>query len=75
MRTNAPNQRRRGSATLVVLALVVLIGAFVIANTRLLDNLDRELRQIEVKQQKRLNGPPKTTKPARKPADKSGSPP
>jgi hypothetical protein len=67
--------RNRGSAVLVVIILTVIMCALIVANTRVLDHLDRELKQIDREQKKRLSPPPQaqTSGPAQ--TGKSGSRP
>jgi hypothetical protein len=69
----SPQRNRRGSAVLIVLVLVALMEALLLANTRTLDHLGRELRHLEAKQQKRLGQPPaKPAPPARKQVNPGG---
>ena len=56
----------RGSATILVLALVAIMMVFVTANQLVLHNLKRELRIVEQKQLKKFQSP--TAKPAAPPA-------
>ena len=55
-------KRRRGSATLVVLILLVVMEVLIVCNTRVLDSLNVELRLVEQKQQQKF-----APAPARKP--------
>ena len=56
----------RGSATVLVLALVAIMMVFLTANQLVLHNLKRELRLVEQKQLKKFQPPP--AKPAAPPA-------
>ena len=69
LRTDAPYQTRlgeRGSATILVLALVAIMMVFLTANQLVLHNLKRELKIIEQKQIKKFQPP--AAKPAAPPA-------
>ena len=62
-----PTRRgERGSATVLVLALVAMMMAFLTANQLVLHNLKRELRIVEQKQLKKFQPP--AAKPAAPPA-------
>jgi hypothetical protein len=50
----------QGSAVLIVIILTVIMCALIVANTRVLDHLDRELKQFEREQNKRLSAPGQT---------------
>ena len=56
----------RGSATILVLALVAIMMVFLTANQRVLHSLKREVRLIEQQQLKKFQPPP--AKPAAPPA-------
>lgn len=56
----------RGSATILVLALVAIMMVFLTANQLVLHNLKRELRLVEQKQLKKFQPPP--PRPAAPPA-------
>ena len=56
----------RGSATVLVLALVAIMMVFLTANQRVLHNLKREVRLVEQKQLKKFQPP--AAKPAAPPA-------
>lgn len=54
-------KRSEGSATIVVLMLVVIIGALLVASARHLASVRRELRLVEERQKQRwatTNAPP-----------------
>lgn len=67
-RQSAVSSRRsaRGSATILVLALVAIMMVFLAANQLVLHNLKRELRLVEQKQLKKFQPPP--ARPAAPPA-------
>jgi hypothetical protein len=52
----------RGSATILVLALLAIMAVFLTSNQRVLHNLKREVRLVEEKQLKKFQPP--TAKPA-----------
>lgn len=58
-------RRERGSATILVLALVAIMMVFLTANQLVLHNLKRELRLVEQKQLKKFQPP--AAKPAAAP--------
>lgn len=54
-------KHEKGSATIVVLMLVFIVGALVVASARHLGSVRRELRLVEERQKQRLavtNAPP-----------------
>lgn len=58
------NGRQRGSAVIIIMALIALILVYVAANVRTLSNLGRELRLLERQQTMRLKHlAPKTNAP------------
>lgn len=62
-----PNPKReRGSATILVLALVAIMMVFLTANQRVLYHLKREVRLVEQQQLKKFQPP--VAKPAAPPA-------
>ncbi|MEQ2008750.1 MAG: hypothetical protein ABMA26_18375 [Limisphaerales bacterium] len=68
-RTDARYRSRRGergSATVLVLALVAIMMVFLSTNQRVLHNLKREVKLVEQKQLKKFQPPP--AKPAAPPA-------
>jgi len=71
MITLVHSARHRGSAVLVVLVLVMIMGTLSIANTRVLSHLRRELQLIDQKQQERLSPPSPGAKPVRDPAGRN----
>ena len=58
-------KRERGSATILVLALVAIMLVFLTANQRVLHNLKREVRLVEQQQLKKFQPP--VEKPATPP--------
>ncbi len=59
----------RGSATILVLALVAIMMVFLTTNQRVLYNLKQEVRLVEQQQLKKFQPPPaKPAKPAAPPA-------
>jgi Tfp pilus assembly protein PilX len=55
-RTKVGNQtRQRGSALLVVLVFLVAVVGFLMANGRVLNTLNQELRRVEEKQEKKFS--------------------
>lgn len=77
--TNLPtiNRRKResGVATIVMLALLALVLAFIFANLRALSDVRGELKVIEQKQIHRLNHPATNSTPESPALPATGSPP
>jgi hypothetical protein len=74
MRFLSAKTGRHASAILVVLILVVVMGSIIVANTQVLDRLDRELRQLDRQQKKKYGAP--SPAPATPPAAPGqGAPP
>lgn len=53
--------RQSGMAVLLVLVMLAITEVFIICNTRVLDNLQRELRKLDQKQQQKYALPPAQT--------------
>jgi hypothetical protein len=64
MRLSLAKAGRRGSAVLVVLILLIVMGALIIANTRVLSHLDRELQQLNREQQRKFKPAPVGAQPS-----------
>ena len=60
---NAKRSRERGSATILVFALVAILVVYLNGNQLALHSAKRELRLLEAKQLKKFQGPPKPVKP------------
>ncbi len=60
---NAGRTRQRGSATILVLALVAILFVYLNRNQLTLHSLKRELRLVEEKQLKKFQPPPKPAQP------------
>ena len=56
---------QRGSATLVVFALLAVMAVVIVCNTRVLDNLSGELRLLEEKQKQKFAPQPAPQPPKR----------
>ncbi len=56
---------QRGSATLVVFALLAIMGVVIVCNTRVLDSLQGELRLLEEKQKQKFAPQPAPQTPKR----------
>ena len=63
---NTQPRRQRGSATILVFALLAIMVLYMNSNQLTLRSLQRELRLVEAKQLKKFQAPAKTT-PALRP--------
>lgn len=60
---NAERARERGSATILVFALVAILVLYMNGNQLALHSAKRELRLLEQKQLKKFQAPPKPVQP------------
>jgi hypothetical protein len=58
MRIRLGTNGRQGSAVLLVLVLVMIMESLIISNTRELDHLQKELRQLDRRQQQKFSPAP-----------------
>lgn len=61
---NAKRPGERGSATILVFALVAILVLYMNGNQLALHSTKRELRLLEAKQLKKFQAPPKPAQPA-----------
>jgi hypothetical protein len=76
-RREAPRRptHQSGTAVIVVLVIIAILMIYVAANIRTLNNVGRELKLIEQKQVRRLQGPPRNLEaPASDPAKQHRDP-
>lgn len=64
----------RGSAVVVMLVIIAILGIFVVANAKRLHQLKRELKIVERRQLEKFHPPPSTTNVV-KHADLTNQPP
>lgn len=62
---NAKRTRERGSATILVFALIAILVVYMNGNQLALQSAKRELRLLEAKQLKKFQAPPKPEQPAK----------
>ena len=61
--SRSSRSRCRGSATILVLALLVILAALLAVNQRVLDSTQRELRLVEKQQLKKFTRPAAPARP------------